>query len=90
MSNDDFVLNAIADFVVSRIPNNRSAHDNLLAIGTRVGSTMPARATGVITGYNQSTGPFYDNDRYPYVIRWEDDYEDCYGIDGEQIWVLNG
>lgn len=86
---NDFMVEALLDFEMSRRPSNRPTRENLSAIGTIVGSNMSGRAIGRITGYNQSTGPFYGNDRYPYIIKWEDGYEDCYGIDGELVWLMD-
>lgn len=81
-------LTGIADLVESQIPGTNPSRPGLYPIGTRVGSTMRDRPTGVITGYNQSAGPFYGADRYPYIIKWCDGYEDCYDIDGTREWVI--
>ena len=78
----------VEDLIVSRVPSETPSRDGLLPVGTAVGSRMSDRATGVIVGYNTSTGLFYTPDRYPYIIRWCDGYQDCYGIDGVDVFTL--
>lgn len=58
-------------------PNNPAP----LPIGTKVRSDMDGRATGEIVGYNTTPEQgFYNASRYPYVIRFEDGWQDYYGI----------
>lgn len=91
MSNEGFLpitLMGVADLIESQIPCETPSRSGLYPIGTRVGSIMRDRPEGVITGYNESVGPFYGADRYPYIIRWCDGYQGCYGIDGTTEWVI--
>ena len=60
--------------------------NELLPIGTIVHSQMEGRHDGEIVGHNTSQG-LYNAERYPYIIRWCDGYQDVYGIDGGLIWT---
>lgn len=52
----------------------------LVPIGTRC---RVAGMFGVIVGYNDRQGGFYPAERYPYVVRREDGYQDVYGFQYE-------
>jgi len=83
-----FELSGICDLVESQTPSPEPSSYDLLPIGTRLRSTMSGRSTGVIIGYNSSTGPFYGADRYPYIVRWEDGYVGCYHVTEYGISVI--
>jgi len=85
----NFVLACIVDLVESDSASGRSSQPGLLPVGTRVGSDMRNRPTGVIVGYNNSPGPFYGADRYPYRIQWCDGYTGCYHVTEAGIYVVN-
>ena len=64
----------------------------MIAIGTKVTWAYPGeeRTTGTIVDYNRNEGGLLNKDRYPYVIRWDNDgYRDVYGrhdflVEGEK------
>lgn len=88
METSAFGLASVCDLVESQIPDTEPRSDDLLPTGTRLRSTMSGRSTGVIIGYNSSTGPFYGADRYPYIVRWEDGYVGCYHVTEYGISVV--
>ncbi|MHC4297965.1 MAG: hypothetical protein ACYS7Y_11730 [Planctomycetota bacterium] len=69
-----FQFKNLAGYTIYMSGTNRG---EALALGTHVTSDMEGRCNGMVIGYNMGKG-CYDDQRYPYVVLWEDGYIEVY------------